>query len=142
MFFRHFLNAGPTGDEQLDRPITNFDIIGIPTGSWSSSFFSCYQNIFPSCCFSFFFPYILWSQIVVRSQIPFFISLKNYTVIYRKYSGYNFFINFFLLLIIICAAFLFLSIYFQNKIFYFFCCCFFAAFAFVVGHTRTAFKEK
>lgn len=32
MFRSRLFGGGPGGDEILDRPLSNFDIIGIPTG--------------------------------------------------------------------------------------------------------------
>ncbi len=51
------------GRENLDRPVNNYDVAGIPRGQWSSGLFSCLSNILPSCLFSFCCTPILWSQV-------------------------------------------------------------------------------
>src|SRR3546814_2375119 len=65
---------------------------GIPTGEWSSSLFACYQNILPSCVVSFFCPCVMFGQLVVRAQIPLYISLKNQFSGPDRTSGYCFFL--------------------------------------------------
>ena len=64
-FFRTF--RGGHGDEvmNLDRPVSNFDVAGVPTGAWSSSLFGCLGNLRPSCIMSFCLPCVLWSQVII-----------------------------------------------------------------------------
>lgn len=92
---RSILVAGPVGSENVDRPLSNFDVIGIPTGRWSSHFCACYENLFPSCFLSFFCPCIMWGQVVVRSQIPMLIGLKNAIACFRGRSGYGLFVDYY-----------------------------------------------
>lgn len=140
---------------QLDRPQNNFDIAGVPTGHWESGLFSCLSNVIPSCVLSFFCPCVMWAQIVVRSQIPCLISFKNSFRCLQNRSGYSFFMELYFLAAVLLIVFIIL---YSNEISYsidhgrivilpqglyaliiislvFFIC-------YVVGHTRTAFKEK
>lgn len=65
--FRLF--GGGRGNEalNLDRPISNFDVAGVPTGAWSSSLFGCLSNLRPSCVLSFCLPCVMWSQVFCSS---------------------------------------------------------------------------
>ena len=145
---RVFFGGGRPQDENLDSPLSNYDVIGVPTGQWSSGFFSCFQNIIPSCVLSFCCPCIMWAQIIVRAQIPLLISIKNAFRCLRGITGYGAFIDYFMWSIIICAACIVvlacvdsLSVQLQY---------FLGAIVVIVGgpllyfiaHTRTAFKEK
>ncbi len=147
MFFRAMLYPGPRPDEDLDRPISNFDVIGIPTGIWSSSLCACFNNLVPSCVLSFCCPCVMWAQIVVRAQIPLLISLKNGFSCLQRVTGYGFFIDFFMWSLIISAGLiiLMLSIALPEQLVYLLAAIVIIALAlllFAVGHTRTAFKEK
>ncbi len=147
-FFLSMLGGGGEGQETLDQPISNFDVIGIPTGHWGSSFCALYENWLPSCVLSTCCPCFQWAQIVIRAQIPLLIGLKNSFPCLRRVSGYGQFVEYYfwslmliigllllailvrirphiLLLLVVLALFVVLAI-----------------FAFLLGHTRTAFKEK
>jgi len=73
MFRWGFLRGGRfrSGQENLDRPASNFDVAGIPTGQWSSGLFECYKNIVPSCLLSFLCPCVMLAQVIVRAQVMF-----------------------------------------------------------------------
>lgn len=145
---RFLFGGGHPGDEVLDRPISNYDIIGIPTRNWSSAFCGCFSNIIPSCVLAFFCPCVLWAQVVVRAQIPLLIGLKNSFGCLRSQTGYRVCIDYFFwsfaisLGLIICLVLftmpassltIFLSIVIIVLL---------GAVLYLVGHTRTAFKEK
>ncbi|RYY73251.1 hypothetical protein EON63_20115 [archaeon] len=142
------LHGGNEGEEALDRPITNFDVIGIPTGAWSSGFFACHENILPSCLLSFFCPCVQWSQVVVRAQIPLLIGLKNSFPCSRQHSGYGMFIEFFFWSVCIAIGLILVLVFVKisSHILLVFLGLVIAVvvlvLAFLVGHSRTAFKEK
>lgn len=96
MFFARLrlLSPGSSGPENVDRPLSNFDVIGIPTEQWSSHMFSCFENMVPSCLLSFFCPCVMWGQIVVRAQIPMLIGIKNSFACFRGQSGYGLFVDY------------------------------------------------
>ena len=143
-----FGGGGRLGEENLDRPESNFDIAGIPTEQWSSNLFQCYQNIVPSCVLSFFCPCTMFSQIIIRAQIPFFIALKNSMACLRRQSGYGFFIDMFMWSLIVSIGLILVLIFIKTlstgiktfigliivvllgSLFYF------------IGHLRIAFKAK
>lgn len=82
------------GHQNLDSPLNNFDIAGIPTnGDFSSPLWGCFENLAPSCILSFFFPCIMFGQVVTRAQIPLCIDVKNSIRFLRNQSGYGFFID-------------------------------------------------
>ena len=140
--------AGPTGlgDERLDRPISNSDVAGIPTGAWSSSLYGCFGNIIPSCFLSFFCPCIMFSQVVIRSQIPMLIGIKNSLYCCRRKTGYGFFIDVFFwtsALILGCILILVLVKEFPiytNALMVVILIITLPAFLYIIGHVRTAFK--
>jgi hypothetical protein len=145
--FRQMLLPGRVGEEQLDQPLSNFDVIGIPTGSWSSGFFACHENCLPSCIVSFFCPCIMWSQIVVRSQIPLLIGIKNSLACLRPYSGYHYFVDFFFWSLVIGIVCIFIiSIVSLPRIVQMIlgilAAILLLALMYIVSHTRTAFREK
>jgi Cys-rich protein (TIGR01571 family) len=85
------------GNLNLDTPINNFDIAGIPTnGDFSSPLWGCFENVVPSCVLSFFCPCIMFGQVVVRAQIPLCIDIKNSFTCLSRRSGYSFFIDIYL----------------------------------------------
>ena len=147
MFFRGFLHSGQPGDERLDRPLSNYDVIGIPTGSWSTHFCAIFSNIIPSCVLSFFCPCIIWAQIVVRAQLPLLIGLKNSIPALRAQTGYGLFIAYWFWSMVIMMAILALIIsnILPSAVVYFLCIVYIGlllAFLYLNGHTRTAFREK
>jgi len=100
MFFWRGMFPGPGvasgGQQNLDSPLNNFDIAGIPTdGEFSSPLLGCFENVLPSCFLSFFCPCIMFGQVVTRAQIPLCIDVKNSFSPLRKQSGYGFFIDIF-----------------------------------------------
>lgn len=140
--------GGRQGEENLDRPLSNYDVIGIPTRNWSSSFFDCFQNMIPSCLLSFCCPCVMWSQIVVRAQIPLLISLKNSIHSCRGNSGFGVFIDYFVWSLIIALVLLFVLIFvpIKPRIVYYLVIIVLIGIAgglvYLLGHTRTAFREK
>lgn len=103
--FGMFFGGHNGGPEQLDRPVTNFDTIGVPTKEWSSGFFSCFQNIMPSCVMSFLCPCVMFGQVVIRAQIPIFISLKNsFTFCGPQTSGYGKCVDYFFWTLVLGAG--------------------------------------
>lgn len=141
-----FLSSNP-GEETLDTPINNFDVIGIPTNSWSSHLFACYENVIPSCFLSFFCPCVLWAQIVVRAQIPLLIGIKNSLPIVRRTSGYGGFVEYYFWSFAIASTMLILLILanLSGSPFYIVLIILIAVlifFLYALGHTRTAFREK
>lgn len=148
MLFRGFLFGGPTGQERLDQPLSNFDIIGIPTGTWSTHLFACWENIVPSCVVSFCCPCIMWAQIAIRAQIPLFIGIKNSCAWGRSRTGYGIFVDVFFwtlaisLMCIIVAATVSAVSYSLRYLLYVIGIALLCGFAFVIGHTRTAFRDK
>ncbi len=146
--FQFLIPGGRQGEENLDRPLSNFDVIGIPTGQWSSSFCDCLQNIVPSCLLSSCCPCIMWAQIVIRAQIPLLISLKNSIHSCRRLSGYGLFVDYFIwsilfsvVLVVVVAlvkpiprVVLYLLIIMIIGLL--------GALIYLLGHTRTAFREK
>ena len=150
MFFRSFF-LGQYGREQLtlDRPTSNFDVAGIPTESWSSSLMGCLSNLRPSCLLSFFCPCIMWSQVVVRAQIPLLISVKNSLSCLRENSGYRCFVDTYSWTLLIGVSALIVLILFRNRL-TLSLLTFLGIVAFVLlgflyyinGHVRTAFKMK
>lgn len=138
------------GVENVDQPISNFDVIGIPTGQWSSGFCSCFENPMPSCLLSFCCPCVLWAQIVTRSQIPLLISIKNSLTCLRRRSGYGLFIDYYFWSISIAVAIIIVlavvdiwSI--STGLFYLLIIILIVLLgthAYLVGHSLTAFREK
>ncbi len=147
-FFFRIQGGGRAAEENLDRPLSNFDVIGIPTEEWSSSLFSCHQNLVPSCVMSFFCPCIMWAQIVIRAQIPLLISIKNAIPSCQLQSGYGLFIDYFFWSVVIMAgliAILALVSFPAMILFYLVVLALIViggGFIYLQGHTRTAFKEK
>lgn len=151
MFWGRLLGRSPASpspdQENLDRPFSNFDIAGVPTKQWSSGFFEFYQNLVPSCLLSCFCPCLLFAQVVIRAQIPFFIALKNSFSCIRGVSGCGFFFDIFLWLIVLIAGSIFLvfSVKLPAIVKYFFALlgliCI-MMFLFINGHLRTAFRMK
>ncbi len=136
-------------DEILDRPISNFDVIGVPSGGdWSSSLLACHENIIPSCIMSFCCPCILWAQIVVRAQIPYFIALKNGFPCLRNISGYGYFVDYFIWSLIITAVLIVILISIPNLSFgikgfiILLIILVFGTLWYNIAHTRSAFREK
>jgi hypothetical protein len=146
MFFRGYLwGSGGNEDERLDRPPNNFDIAGIPRGQWSSGFFCCLQNIVPSCILSFFCPCMMWGQVVVRSQIPLLIGMKNTLGSQVGSSGYNCFMNSWMIMVVIPAGLFLGGIFTEGGLQVFLFAAFsvfFIIFLYINGHVRTAFKMK
>jgi hypothetical protein len=150
MFFRRmFFLHGPAGQELLDRPMSNYDVLGVPTGAWSSGFFDCFSNIVPSCVLSFFCPCIMWSQIVVRAQIPLLISLKNTLQMLRNNSGYGAFVEYFLWSAVLIIALIIILVTLYNTMPSIVRSLVFILLIAVAGtllsllaHTRTAFRDK
>ena len=147
-FFSRLGAGGRSSPEQLDRPLSNFDVIGIPTEEWSSSFFSCHENFMPSCIVSFFCPCVMWAQIVVRAQIPLLIALKNSMIFFRGQSGYGVFIDYFVWSTIISIGLIITLalVHFSAPIVFYILLIILIAVVvslmYLLGHTRTAFKEK
>jgi hypothetical protein len=138
--------GGRQGPENLDRPLSNFDVIGIPTDAWSSPIWACYENMIPSCVLAFCCPCVLWSQIVVRAQIPLLISLKN--SICQGKSGFGLFIDMFfwgavlvggLIAVLVLVNFPSITLFYLVLLAVLVCG---GGFVYFLGHTRTAFKEK
>jgi len=142
------MGTGGREVDNLDQPLNNFDVIGIPTQRWSSHCFACYENILPSCVVSFFCPCIMWGQIIVRAQIPLFVSIKNSLhPILQRQTGYGCFVDYFfwsvaisliLLLILIFVTMPTVVIYILAILLIVVLGCL----IFAIGHTRTAFREK
>lgn len=145
-----FGGGGRSGPEILDRPESNFDIAGVPVDHWNQGdLCSCHRNIVPSCCFAFVCPCILWAQIVVRSQIPFLIALKNSCVCFRRQSGYGLFIDYFNLSLLLSILLMVLLVIYHyqlrftgNAVLGILFICIFGCFLYLMGHTRSAFREK
>ena len=100
--FFHFLTPGtPSGGvHNLDTLLNNYDVAGIPTnGEFSSSLFSCFQNIIPSCVFSFFCPCIMFSQVL-------------YSILKMSFIHDKIFINILIFLFWNCTVYLLHSLYF------------------------------
>lgn len=146
--FRFMLWSGGVGEERLDQPLSNYDVIGIPTHQWSSCFFACYENIIPSCMVAFCCPCILWGQVIVRSQIPLLIGIKNSFLCLRNQTGYGFFVDvFFWSIILMLILFLIPSVVggMPSIIRYFMYIVgigLLIGFLYLNGHLRTAFREK
>jgi len=142
------VHGGPSGEETLDQPLSNYDVIGIPTERWSSPLYGCFSNIIPSCVVSFFCPCIMWGQIVVRAQIPLLIGLKNSLEFMRRNSGYGLFVEYFFWSIVISLALIItivaisgldsLLVTFIVIMLVFIL----GPLLYLLGHTRTAFREK
>lgn len=148
MFFRQMLFSGRTGRERLDQPLSNFDVIGVPTGAWDSSLFQFYRNLIPSCLISFLCPCVMWGQIVVRAQIPLLIGIKNSFPWFRRTTGYGAFVDFFFWSLVLAIVFLTIASLVSNipkflkYILYIAAILLILMFIYLVGHTRTAFREK
>jgi Cys-rich protein (TIGR01571 family) len=149
--FRQYLNngRGGMGEERLDRPVSNFDVAGIPIAEWHSGLFCCHKNFIPSCWLAFCCPCKLWSQIVVRAQIPLFISIKNSLGVRLQLgSGYRVFIDMFwipLALIISLVLIVVLVKPLQKDVrtlLLFFLFAVGIVFAYINGHVRVAVREK
>lgn len=140
--------GGRQAPETLDQPLSNYDVIGVPTHVWSSSLFSCLDNLVPSCLLSLFCPCVLWAQIVIRAQIPLLISLKNSIHSCRQFTGYGLFVDYFAWSTLICTGLLLLLVLLKihsSLLFYFLLLVFLTVLGgllFLLGHTRTAFREK
>lgn len=142
--------GGGGGQEILDTPLSNFDIIGVPTQAWSSGFFSgffCCENVVPSCLLSIFCPCLVFSQVIVRAQIPLFIGIKNSIDIFRGKSGFGAFIDYFNVSVILSVTLLLLITLVElsslwKTFFSLLLIIVFLQFASASGHLRTAFKEK
>jgi hypothetical protein len=150
MFFRRmFMLRGQPAAELLDRPISNYDVLGVPTGTWSSGFCDCFSNVVPSCVLSFFCPCIMWSQIVVRAQIPMLISLKNTLQMLRNNSGYGAFVEYFLwstvlsiaLIVILCTLYYTMPSIVRGLVFIILIVIAGTLIS-LLAHTRTAFRDK
>lgn len=146
--FRLLMGRGPA-EELLDRPLSNFDVLGIPTGAWSSSLFGCFNNVIPSCVLSFFCPCIMWGQIVVRAQIPMLIGIKNSLHFLRSNSGFGAFVEYFLWSFILSLALLGIIIGLSNKmpsivstLLAILLAAVLCTLLGVLVHTRVAFREK
>jgi len=146
MMFRFMLNDSGREQNNVDQPLSNYDVIGIPTTQWSSHLFACYENILPSCVVSFFCPCIMWAQIVVRAQIPLFVSLKN-SLNFRRQTGYGCFVDYFfwslaisiiLLVVLACVHMPSVGVTLLAIVLI----VVFGCLIFSIGHTRTAFREK
>lgn len=142
------LGSGPT-EELLDRPLSNFDVLGIPTGAWSSGLLECHQNIVPSCVLSFFCPCVMWAQIVVRAQIPLLISTKNAIHQLRSNSGYGAFVEFFFWTALVSIALLIVILVLHGEmpsivttLLGILLIGTGGGLIYVLAHTRTAFREK
>lgn len=146
--FRLFLRGGREGEATLDQPINNFDTIGIPQGAWSSGFCACYENIIPSCLLSFCCPCFQWAQVTVRSQIPLLISIKNSLPWIKRSSGYGFFVEYFFWSFVLCLALILILalVDIRPRIVWALVMIVLLVISipllYLVGHTRTAFKEK
>lgn len=142
------LFSGRTGRERLDQPLSNFDVIGVPTGAWDSSLFQFYRNLIPSCLVSFLCPCVMWGQIVVRAQIPLLIGIKNSFPWFRRTTGYGAFVDFFFWSLVLAIVFLTIASLISNipkflkYILYIAAILLVLMFIYLVGHTRTAFREK
>jgi hypothetical protein len=93
--FRFLFGARGQMADNLDRPLSNYDVLGIPTGTWSTGLCGCFENIIPSCVLSFCCPCFMWAQIVVRAQIPLLVSIKNAFDFLRRNTGYGAFVEYF-----------------------------------------------
>lgn len=148
MFFRLMLQSGASGPENVDRPLSNFDVIGVPTGAWSSSFFGCFENMIPSCIVSTFCPCIIWGQIVVRSQIPMLIGIKNSVSCFRGYSGYGLFVDYYFwsfvisIALIVVLAKVSIPYSWVRIILGIVIVILLGSILFFMGHSLTAFREK
>lgn len=145
---RYNIQDGRAGDDILDRPANNFDVVGIPLGQWSSHFCACWTNCIPSCLLAFFCPCILWAQVVVRAQIPLLIGLKNTFACSRRYSGFSHFVDYFVWSLIIAAGLILVGIFVKalpvvvSWIVIVLGIGLAGGVVFFVGQTRTAVKEK
>eukprot|EP01036_Dinobryon_divergens_P025319 gene25319-33850_t len=134
--------------EVLDSPLTNFDIINVPTKRWSSSLFSCHKNLVPSCVLAFFCPCILFAQVVVRAQIPLLIALKNSIIFFRRQSGYGVFVDYFMFSLLISIALICVLslVHFRNMagvyLLSIIVIVLLGSLIYLLGHVRMAFKEK
>jgi hypothetical protein len=151
MFFRHgrfMLFGGRVGGEQLDQPLSNFDVIGIPTRAWSSHLFACYENCLPSCCVAFTCPCIMWGQVVTRAQIPLLIGIKNSIPGIRGKTGYGFFVDIFFWSVVLIVVFAVVASVVGGIpsiiriLMYILAIGLLIGFVYLVSHTRTAFREK
>jgi hypothetical protein len=149
-FSRIFLFNGFNLNEViLDRPFSNFDVIGVPTGAWSSNLCDCFSNMIPSCVVSFCCPCVMWAQIVVRAQIPFLIGLKNSFPCFRGVTGYGAFVDYFMASTIISFGLIVIMIVLSNILpsgvtilFALIVIATLGTLIYLLAHTRTAFKEK
>ena len=149
---RWFLRGAGHDPEEadLDFSVSNIDVVGIPTGKWSTSLFSDYftcRNLIPSCILSTCCPCVMFGQITVRAQIPLFIQLKNSVI--KKTSGYGAFVDYFNISMIIIVSVILLLVLLSSSmdpylavflgILVIACG---GVFLFILGHQRTAFREK
>ncbi|KAJ1442650.1 hypothetical protein B484DRAFT_58966 [Ochromonadaceae sp. CCMP2298] len=138
--------GGGGGEETLDRPLSNFDVIGIPTGAWSSSLFGCLEHV-PSCVVGFSCPCVLWAQVVVRAQLPLLIGLKNSLECMRMNSGYGAFVDYFFFSIVLTGVLLVVLLLVTLPsivvvLFALMLVVLLGSLLFLVSHSRTAFREK
>jgi hypothetical protein len=147
-FFSFLFPSGQQGQENLDRPLSNFDVIGVPVDQWSSSIWACHQNVLPSCLVAFLCPCVLWAQVVVRAQIPLLIALKNALPWLRAQSGFGLFVDYFFWSLVVMAGLTALLVCVRfpaQSLFYLVLLVLLAvggSFIYFLGHVRTAFKEK
>jgi Cys-rich protein (TIGR01571 family) len=139
------------GREYLDSPLSNFDTVGVPTGSWFDGlcipFFNP-SNWFPSSFVACFCPCIMFSTVTVRAQIPLLIALKNSTSCMRGKSGYGFFIDYFVWSLVFAGCILVTLLVlpdlssFAVTALVILLLIVLLPFVLALGHQRTAFKEK
>jgi hypothetical protein len=101
--------------DNLDRPLSNYDVLGIPTGTWSTGLCGCFENIVPSCVMSFCCPCFMWAQVVVRAQIPLLVSIKNAFEFLRRNTGYGAFVEYFFWSLVISIALLIIIIVLNDE---------------------------
>jgi hypothetical protein len=94
---------------------------------------------------SFFCPCMMWGQVVVRSQIPLLIGMKNTLGSQVGSSGYNCFMNSWMIMVVIPAGLFLGGIFTEGGLQVFLFAAFsvfFIIFLYINGHVRTAFKMK
>jgi len=137
--------GGRPGVTTLDRPVSNFDVAGIPREKWSSGLFSCFGNIFPSCICSFCCAPVIFGQLSVRAQIPLFIDVKNSLVGYGVSSGYCFFVQVLLWSVLITGGLIYGIITMEGTLkmlFGLIAVGLGGLIIFLLSHLRTAVKQK
>jgi hypothetical protein len=147
--FRFLFGAGGQMADNLDRPLSNYDVLGIPTGTWSTGLCGCFENIIPSCVMSFCCPCFMWAQIVVRAQIPLLVSIKNAFDFLRRNTGYGAFVEYFFWSLVISIALLIIIIALHGEMPSIVTTLLAIVLVVVAGtlfgmlvHTRIAFREK